>query len=209
MVRKLIVSVLCFMLGMVVGFSQSMTQEQQDAEIARISEVTKSFSSISSDFIQVRESSLMDQPVKSTGSMYYKATDKLRLDYTSPESMSYVINGTKFTSIVGSKTQTMDLSSAKKVSGTFNFIMSCVTGTCIADKTSFTSSAEKKGSDIVVTLVPIKKDIKQMFSSLVITFDSRTCYAKSILMNEKGGNTTTFTLSKTKTGVSLADTLFQ
>lgn len=209
MLKKYLLSAICLVCSLTLSFGQNLSESEKEAQITRISEVTKGFKSISCDFLQVRESSLLDQPVKSTGSMYYKASDKLRLDYRSPEAMSYIINGSAFTSIVGKKAQTMDLSSAKKVSGMFNFIMSCVTGTCIADKASFTSSAVKKGSDIIVTLIPIKKDIKQMFSSLEITFDSKSCVAKTILMNEKGGNVTTFSLSNTKTGVSLSDTLFE
>lgn len=183
-------------------------QTDMDQVISKIAQTTSSFGSIVCDITQTRVVAMMDAPVESKGKMNYMAPGMLRLDYTTPEKVSYVIKGSSITTIADGKKQKADLSSNKKVSGMFDFILSCVTGECIADESSFTSSLKYSGNDPVITLVPIKRDIKQMFSSLEITFDAKTSCAKKIVMMEKGGNSTTLVFSSVRTGVKVDSSLF-
>jgi len=207
--RKVLYTLALVFVVSFLGVSSISAQTEKDPVIEKIAKATSTFGSIVCDITQTREVAMMDGPVQSKGKMNYLAPNMLRLDYTTPEKVSYVINGSNITTISEGKKQEMDLSSNKKVSGMFDFILSCVTGECIADETSFSSSLKMDGNDPVITLIPIKRDIKQMFSSLEITFDGKTSCAKKIVMKEKGGNSTTLVFTNVKTGVPVDKALFQ
>lgn len=180
-----------------------------DQQIEKIAAATSSFKSIVCDITQTRVLQMMDAPVVSKGKMNYLAPGKLRLEYTTPDKVAYVINGSAITTIAGGKSTTADLSANRKATGMFDFIMTCITGECITDRSSFNVSGTASGNDIVVTLVPIKRDLKQMFQSLEITFDSSTSAAKKIIMNEKGGNSTTLVFTNVRTGAAVDASLFE
>lgn len=65
----------------------------------------------------------------------------------------------------------------------------------------------KSGSNVVVTITPKTNGKKAMFSSYVITIDSKTSEMTSLRMNQKGGYTE-YNFSGYSFGAAVADKLF-
>ena len=65
------------------------------------------------------------------------------------------------------------------------------------------------GDKWIAQLTPLKKEMKQMFSLLVITFDSKQLIATSVEMREKGGDNTRIELQQVKKNAAVSDDEFK
>ena len=87
-------------------------------------------------------------------------------------------------------------------------MMNTVTGKALSDSSDFSVDIESSGSNWIVTLVPKKKDIKQMFSKIVLTFTKSNTMISEINIYEKNGDRTNIKLKNITTDTSLNESLF-
>ena len=88
-------------------------------------------------------------------------------------------------------------------------MLSSVTGECLTDKQRFKTQMFVDGDKWIAQLTPLKKEMKQMFSLLVITFDSKQLIATTVEMREKGGDNTRIELHQVKKNAAVSDEEFK
>lgn len=66
-----------------------------------------------------------------------------------------------------------------------------------------------EGEERSLILTPLRRDLKQLFTQLVVTVDAQTLQLRSVLANTADGGWISLVFREVKTGLELADTLFE
>lgn len=185
-----------------------LSAQQQQEVIGKINKVASGLKSMSCSFTQTKHLSLLSDKMESTGKMYYKQPDKLRWEYTTPYQYLFIFNGTKV--YVGNNTRkdVIDTNTNKVFKEVARIMMSTVTGTALSNSSDFSIDVADSNSRWQVTLVPKKKEMKKMFSKIILLFDKSNLMISEITIHEKNNDRTNITLKNIKTNGGINETLF-
>jgi len=190
--------------GQPVGFTK-ITDEQSFKN--GLSSASKNTSTISSDFIQEKNLSLLDEKVVSKGTFKFKKENKVRMEYTDPFSYLMVINGDKITITDRQKSNSFSSGSNKLFTTINNIIIDCVKGTALENK-DFTNKIFTSDKNYLVELVPVKKELKQFFSSIHVYLDKKDYSVIKINLTEPSGDNTLIKFINKETNLTIPDAVF-
>lgn len=193
---------------MSVNAASNLSAKQQEEVIGKINAAVSGMKSMSCTFVQTKYLSLLSDKMVSNGKMYYKQPNKLRWEYTSPYSYQFVFNGTKVYVGNKSKKDVIDTNTNKVFKEIARIMMNTVTGKALSNKTDFTISASSTNSSWVVTLLPKKKEMKQMFSKVELIFNKSNTMISEINIFEKNNDRTNIKLSSISTNVQIKESFF-
>ena len=88
------------------------------------------------------------------------------------------------------------------------FMLGSVSGKCLSDEKSFNVSVTEDAGEWVVTLVPVKKSMLQMWAKLVLHFDPARNTVSGIEMHEQSGDLTVISFTDVKLNGDLDPGLF-
>ncbi len=181
---------------------------QQKEVIAKINKATSGLKSMSCSFTQTKHLSLLSDKMVSEGKMSYKQPNKLRWEYTSPYQYLFIFNGTKV--YVGNKSRkdVIDTNSNKLFKEVARIMMSTVTGTALSNVADFSVSVEDGKTSWNVTLIPKKKEMKKMFTRIVLSFSKSDLMISEINLHEKNNDRTNIRLRNIKTNIAINENLF-
>lgn len=155
-------------------------------------------SALDCDFVQTRESSLLEDKAVSCGHMTYRRPFFLSWEYLSPFRMKFMSDGKTVTLEKDGKAQPAGSGQNRIMREMARMIVSNIEGRALLDESMFESMVSADGDTISVVLLPKNREMKKMWSSLVLTYDSRTMTAKSFEMSEQSGDVTTITFSNAR-----------
>lgn len=187
--RKL-VSIIFMIMIPLICFSQSTDQQI----INKINAAASKLTTMQCDFVQVKSVKLLNDKITSKGKMYYSQPNKLRWEYTSPYTYTFILSGNKVTLQKDKKSNIIDVNQNKMFREIVNIMMNSVVGKCLSDKKSFKTTVKDSSSEWVATLIPQSKELKQMFSKIVLHFNKQQSVIVKVDIFEKNGDTTTITL---------------
>ena len=173
-----------------ICFSQSTDQQI----INKINASASKLTTMQCDIVQVKSVKLLNDKITSKGKMYYSQPNKLRWEYTSPYTYTFILSGNKVTLQKDKKSNIIDVNQNKMFREIVNIMMNSVVGKCLSDKKSFKTTVKDSSSEWVATLIPQSKELKQMFSKIVLHFNKQQSVIVKVDMFEKNGDTTTITL---------------
>ncbi len=176
--------------------------------IGKINEVTSKLKSMKCNFTQTKYISLLNDKMVSSGQMYYNQPNKLRWEYTSPYNYLFVFNGTKV--YVGNKTKkdVINTDSNKIFKEIARIMMNTVTGKALSNSTDFSSIVVSTQKDWNVTLVPKKKELKQMFAKIELVFHKSNLMISEINIIEKNNDKTNIKLNNVRVNETIRESLF-
>lgn len=166
----------------------------QDGIVAKIAEASSSVKTLSCNFEQTKRMKLLKSPMKASGRMCYEGGDKLRWEYSSPYHYIFLLNNGKVTLSGQSGTSVIDAAGSKLFSQITRIMASSVTGECLSDKQNFELNTSFSGNSPVASLKPLKKELRQMFETIRLTFNPVTLLPEKIELLESGGDSTTIEL---------------
>ncbi len=183
------------------------TQQKQDV-IGRINKAASGLKTMSCSFTQTKYLSLLSDKMVSEGKMNYKQPNKLRWEYTTPYQYLFIFNGTKV--YVGNKSRkdVIDTNTNKVFKEVARIMMSTVTGTALSNSSDFSIDVSDGNTQWQITLVPKKKEMKKMFSKIVLLFNKSTLMISEINIYEKNSDRTNIKLKNIKTNGAVNETLF-
>ncbi len=181
---------------------------QQKEVIAKINKATSGLKSMSCNFTQTKHLSMLSDKMVSEGKMNYKQPNKLRWEYTSPYQYLFIFNGTKV--YVGNKSRkdVIDTNSNKLFKEVARIMMSTVTGTALSNAADFSVTVEDGKTLWNVTLIPKKKEMKKMFTRIVLSFSKSDLMISEINLHEKNNDRTNIRLRNIKTNIAINENLF-
>lgn len=187
-----------FLLGLSLAGSVSaqdlkvLSEPDAQKAAAAINSANAGVKSLQADFMQVKEMAIVKEKMVSSGKMYFQ-DGSLRWEYLKPSKSVFVTDKDQM------KSNRMFRSMAGLMAGS-------VTGINLNDP-SFKVTMYSPGKGYVAELVPLKREMKQMFTKIRLFFgaDNRV---RQVELEESQGRTV-ITLSNVKYNVSLDPGLFK
>ena len=184
------------------------TEAEAKAMVAEINKTAASIRTLACNFTQVKTLSFLNDKMTSQGRMCYDASGKLRWEYTSPYTYTFILNGQQVHIQSAKNRQTIDIRQSRLFQGIAQVMMNSVTGRNLTSNKDFACTFYTQGDVWVADLVPQRKDMKQMFSIIRLRFDSKRRMVSQVEMNEKRGDVTVITLKDIKTNETINQNLF-
>ncbi len=141
----------------------------QQAAIKEISAAAAALKTMQCDFVQTKSLKMLGDKMVSKGKMYCSQPDKLKWQYLTPYQYTFILNGNKVGINKGSRSNVVDVQKNKMFKEIARIMMNTVLGKCFSDK-DFKTSVVQKGRTYVATLIPLKKEMKQMFTKIVLHY---------------------------------------
>lgn len=185
--------------------SYAQTRQQMLDAIAQAATQTRD---MECDFVQTKKIRLLNRYMVSSGKMSYRQPDKLRWEYQSPYTYVFVVNRNKVQIQNNNRKDVIDVDRSRMFREIVNIMLSSVAGTCLSDESAFRTTIRSASGEYIATLVPQKKDIRQMFASIVLHFDPKAGVVNRIDMNEAKGDMTVIELKNIRRNCNLNDARF-
>jgi outer membrane lipoprotein-sorting protein len=178
------------------------------AMVEQIGRVASSVRTLEGDFTQVKSLRFLNDKMTSQGRMYYDATGKLRWEYVRPYTYVFILNGQKVYIHSSRGSQTIDVRQSRLFQGIAQVMMNSVTGKNLSANSDFSTVLYTLGDEWVAELTPRKKEMKQMFKTIRLHFDSASQKVSKVEMTEQSGDLTVITLKNVKTNGKIDAHLF-
>ena len=140
---------------------------------------------------QIKHMKMLSKEMVSGGKMSCQQPDKLRWEYTTPRPTTLILNGTEARLKKG---DAANASQNKFIGEMARLIMNSVAGKCLADSKTFQVTAKESPTQYEATLLPLRKDIKRIYTKLVLHFDLSKATVTEVELYEKGGDRTVIEL---------------
>lgn len=170
---------------LVIALSAQGLSEQEI--IQKMSVAAEAIRTVRCDFTQTKHTKMLKEAQVSKGKMFCQQPDKLRWEYTSPKASAIVLNGQDVRIEAGGKEQG---AGSKFIGEMARMIMNSVAGKYLTDDQAFQVSAKEMPTEYVATLIPLRKDMKRMYSTLVLHFNTKQATVTKVELFEKNGDRT-------------------
>lgn len=184
--------------SMLLLFLVVKAQLSQDAIIAKINAAVSKIETMQCDFVQTKHMKMLNNKMVSTGIMAYKQSDKLRWEYKKPYTYVFILNGTKVYLKKESRNDVIDIKQNKVFKSIAEIMMNSVIGKCLTNNQEFKVSISDVNNQWVASLIPQKKELKQMYSKIILYFGKASSIIQKVEMIEKNGDKTIIELKNVK-----------
>lgn len=185
--------------------SQTVSQEMILKEISLKASQIKT---LQCDFIQTKYMKILGNKLIVKGKMFCSQPDKLRWEYTSPYTYSFVLYQNKAMLKKGKKTDVFDVRHHKMFKEIAAIMMNSVLGTCFSDK-NFKVTVKSTGDQYLVTLLPITKEMKIVFTRIVLHYSCSQSMVNTVQLHEKNGDYTTIELKNVSKNKKIDESIYQ
>lgn len=202
--------VLLLLCALCMSWPSAFAQQKVDASKVKqqINAVASSMRSMQCDFVQTKYIKMLNEKMVSRGKMYYQQTNKLRWEYTSPYSYTFVLNGAKVLISKGKRNDVINVNQSKMFKEIARIMMNSVVGKCLTDAKDFKTSIVGSATEYVATLYPQQKQMQQMFQKIVLHFNKAKSTVSMVELVEKKGDKTLIELKNVKTNAPINAKVF-
>ena len=185
--------------------AQQLTEEQIKQKVNQTASAMKT---MQCDFIQTKHLKMLNNDFVSHGKMYYQQSNKLRWEYTSPYSYTFILNNDQVLLKNKQRNDLIDIKQNKLFREIVRIMMSSVVGNCLADDKNYKVSIATIGNEWVATLLPQRKDMKQMFQKLVLHFNAKKSVVNTVELYDKNGEKTIIELKNIRINETIHPHMF-
>ena len=173
----------------------------------KFAEEGKKVSTISSNFIQEKNLSVLEEKIISEGKFWYKKERKVRLEYQKPFRYLMMMSGDQMVIRDEQKETKISTHSNKLFQQINRIIMDCVNGSILENK-DFTSHVYQNDKVYLLEMTPTSKGMKDFFEAIQVSVDKKDWSVTGITLNEPGGDNTVIRFSDKVFNEKLNDSLF-
>ena len=202
--KLLILIILCLTFS--IAFAQKFDQTKA---LSEISSTASSIKTMKCDFVQTKSLKMLGDKMISKGQMWCQQPNVLRWQYNSPYTYTFILNNNKVMVKKGNHSDVIDVNKNKMFKEIARIMMNSVLGKVLTDKTDFKASVVQKGQYYIVTLIPQKKEMKQMFKKILLHYDTKLKLVTKVEMHEKNGDTTLIELNNIKKNTQINASQFK
>jgi outer membrane lipoprotein carrier protein len=184
-------------------------REQSEAQIRQaITQAASAMKTMQCDFTQTKHLRMLNDKMTSKGRMYYQQTNRLRWEYTSPYSYTFILNDDKVLLKNAQRNDVIDVNKNKLFREIARIMMNSVVGTSLTDDKSFKSTIATNGNEWIASLLPQRKDLKQLFQKIILHFSKKNAMVKQVELIERNGDRTVIELNNIRTNEKISADLF-
>lgn len=203
--RNILLTLLLCLLTALPAMAQSVNQTEV---LRKINATASALKTMQCDFVQTKYLKMLNDKLVSKGRMYYQQSDKLRWEYTSPYAYTFVLNGQKVKLTKGQRSDVIDVNQSKVFREIARIMMNTVTGKSLASGKDFRVSITQTQGEWVATLLPQRKEMKQMFQKIVLHFSKSAAMVSTVELIEKKGDRTVIQLKNVQKNKAVNAKLF-
>lgn len=186
----------------------SVSAQNQQAIVEKINKACSEMKTMECDFVQTKYLKMLNDQMVSKGKMSYQQPSALRWEYTTPYTYTFVLNDNKILLKNDRRKDVIDVNQNKMFKEIARIMMNSIVGKCLTDDKAFKTTIEETSAEWVATLLPQKKDMKQMWTKLILHFDRAKNAVVKVEMYEKTGDHTVIDLKNTKTNHPIDNKVF-
>lgn len=187
----------------------SLTAQQSEAQIRQaITQAASAMKTMQCDFTQTKHLRMLNDKMTSKGRMYYQQTNRLRWEYTSPYSYTFILNDDKVLLKNKQRNDVIDVNKNKLFREIARIMMNSVVGTSLTDDKSFKSTIATNGNEWIASLLPQRKDLKQLFQKIILHFSKKNAMVKQVELIERNGDRTVIELNNIRTNEKISADMF-
>ena len=196
-------------LAFLLAFSVSAAAQEDEAAVrAQINRSASLLETLEGRFTQTKYMSMLDEKMTSQGIIYYAKGNKLRWEYRTPYKYTFILNGSTVVLETGERSDAIDVNQSKVFKEIARIMMNSVTGHCIDDGRDFEVSISSSDGQWVATLVPLNRNLRSLFDTLVLHYDRSAAVVTKVELLEKNGDRTVIELQDIKTNRPLDESVF-
>ena len=189
--------------------SPAYTQQVSDEQVKKeINQAASQMKSMKCDFVQTKSIKMLNDKMVSNGKMYYQQGNKLRWEYTSPYTYTFILNDSKVVIRNNKRNDKIDVNQNKMFREIVKIMMNSVVGKCLSDDKDFQTSIKVFSNEYVATMAPSRKDLKQFFQTIVLHFDRKRKMISQVELLEKNGDKTLIELKNIQTNATIPTDIF-
>jgi outer membrane lipoprotein carrier protein len=185
------------------------TPVQKQLMLEKITAASQQMISLACDFEQTKELSILNEKIVSKGKMYYRNDDCLKWEYLSPFAYTFILNHDKILMQTKNSRNVVDVKSSKLFQEIVKIMMNGVSGSGLTDTKNFNTRFYWGEKTWEVELIPLQKEMKQMYASILLAFNTKDYSVEHVVMVEKNGDTTLIQLSKKQLNERIDDNIFR
>ena len=191
-----------------LSFSQSYKMVKDTLLLKqKIESMSKSTTSIESDFTQEKNLSMLSEKIISKGHFVFKKENLLRWEYNSPSKYLIVINKEQVVIKDEKKTTKYDMNSNKVFKEINDLMLSCVQGT-IFKSNKFKTNYFENERYYKLELLPQVKNMKETFKKINLYFDKTVTSVTKIEMIEGNEDLTLLDFTNKKINAPVVENIF-
>ena len=200
---------LFFYMALSLCFLNLPAQKVDEAKIKQqINALASNMKTMQCDFVQTKYLKMLNDKMVSKGKMYYQQSDKLRWEYTSPYTYTFVLNGAKVLISKGKRNDVINVNQSKMFKEIARIMMNSVVGKCLTDSKDFKVDLVGSSAEYMATLYPQRKQMQQMFQKIILHFNKQKSTVSIVELIEKKGDKTVIELKNVKTNAPVNAKVF-
>ena len=200
---------LFFYMALSLCFLNLPAQKVDEAKIKQqINALASNMKTMQCDFVQTKYLKMLNDKMVSKGKMYYQQSDKLRWEYTSPYTYTFVLNGAKVLISKGKRNDVINVNQSKMFKEIARIMMNSVVGKCLTDSKDFKVDLVGSSAEYMATLYPQRKQMQQMFQKIILHFNKQKSTVSRVELIEKKGDRTVIELQNVKTNTPVNAKVF-
>ena len=191
-----------------ISFVAAAQQSSSEAIIEAINLKSSQMKSLQCEFVQTKHLSILNDKMVSYGKMYFEQPGKLRWEYTKPYTYIFIMNSDQVMLKNDSRTDVIDIKQNRTFREIANIMMNSISGKCLSDTKAFKITIAETPQEWTATLIPQKRDMKMMWSRLVLHFDRAKRMVSVVEMHEPTGDSTIIKLSESVENKDIDEHIF-
>ena len=204
MMKRHLITLCCLLASLICVKAQT---PDEDAIRRKLNEATARITTMQCDFVQTKHLSVLNDKMVSKGRMYYQKSDRLRWEYATPYTYVFILSGHEILLKNKNRSDIIDVNQNRMFREIVQIMLSSVVGDCLDDR-NFKSTLTATAAEYVATLVPQRKNMKQMFRQITLRFDRKNLCVTRVELTEKNNDRTVIELSNIHLNETLPGDLF-
>lgn len=190
--KRVLLYIIC-LLTVFSAFGQNSRELVGEQRLKVINEITRNtvgIQSLSCQFTQTKQSSLLVDNAEAKGKMSYSRPKSMRWEYITPYSYALVVEGDSL-SMTGNGTASTNQKANRMMKEMSSLIIGSINGERLFDERTFSINIYEETSCYRVKMNPKRKDMQRMFQNITFLFGSDDYTVRSVVLTEKSGDATT------------------
>ena len=188
------------------GFSKVMDETSFRQKMV---EITNETNAISSNFVQEKQLSFMEEPIVSEGQFFFRKDQKIRWEYESPFKYLVILKGSELLINDEGHINEIDLKNNKTFQEVNATINNSLQGNVWGDTKDFAPTLYQNNTQFLIQLMPLTDQMKSYLTKIEVLFNKDDYQLEEVIMYESGGDFTKISFLNRTINPSIPDAVFE
>ena len=167
---------------------------------------TNATNSVQADFQEEKFMAVLREPQRSSGAFSYQKSDKMRWEQRFPSKYIILIKGDKLRIREGAKEK--NIGQAGRMASQIKDMMLGLVNGDFQDNKAFKQTIEENPASYQITLVPVNKRMKSVYTKINLLFSKNTMRLKELTFFQKDGDKSIMKFSNERVNQGISEDVF-